>query len=71
MLIHDKFPTDENDGRRKEANKTLLDSLEAGLRKLIRRKDQFSEDNLAQLSRIGKLIDEILSSKPTSTITTN
>lgn len=63
MLIQDKFPTDENDGRRKEANKTLLDSLETGFKKLMRRKDQLTEDNLAQLIRIRKLMDEILKEK--------
>ncbi len=60
MLIQERFPTNESDGRRKTANKSLLDSLESGLKKLLRRKDHLPEDNVRQIHRLKSLIDEIL-----------
>ena len=62
MLIQDRFPADELDGRRKEANKTLLNSLEIGLKKLLKRKNYLTADNLIQLNKLRTLIDEILES---------
>lgn len=68
MLIQERFPTDENDGRRKTANKTLLDSLELGFKKLLRRKDHLSEDNLRQVHRLKSLIDDILAVNNSETL---
>lgn len=63
MLIQERFPADVVDRRRKEANKSLLDSIEFGLRKLLKRKDSLSPENLQQVTGLKKLIDEMLDSK--------
>jgi hypothetical protein len=63
MLIQDTFPTDAQDGRRKSANNTLLDSLEIALKKLLKRRAHLSDDNLDQLAKLRELINEILDSK--------
>ena len=63
MLIQERFPANAKDGRRKEANKSLLDKIEFGLKKLLKRKDSLSLENLDQISGLRKLIDEILDSK--------
>lgn len=63
MLIQERFPADIGDGRRKAANKTLLDSLELGLKKICKRKDHLTEGDHIQITRLKKLIDEILESK--------
>ncbi len=60
MLIQERFPVGDQDGRRKTANQTLIDSLENGLKKLLTRKNQLSAQNVEQLVRLRKLIDEIL-----------
>ena len=60
MLIQERFPSNENDGRRREANKSLLDSIEFGLRKLLKRKTSLSPENLHQVTGLKKLIDEML-----------
>lgn len=59
MLIQDRFPTDLQDGRRKEANRKLLDAIEHGLKKLMRRKAPLSPDALMQLARIQTLVESI------------
>lgn len=60
MLIQDRFPPDCNDGRRKDANRTLLDSIEQSLKKLSRRKNHLSTENLKQIAYLRTLIDELL-----------
>ncbi|MBX9744392.1 MAG: pGP6-D family virulence protein [Chlamydiales bacterium] len=68
MLIQERFPADEGDGRRKTANKSLLDSLEFGLKKLLRRKDHLSDDNIRQVHRLKSLIDDIIAINNSETL---
>jgi hypothetical protein len=63
MLLHDRFPTDPVDGRKKEANKVLINTIELGLKKLLRRKEHLSAANLAHIERLGSLFEELLGSK--------
>jgi Uncharacterised protein family (UPF0137) len=63
LLIQERFPSDQGDGRRKAANKTLLDSLEIGLKKVLRRKDSLTDNNFDQVIKLRKLIDEIMLGK--------
>lgn len=61
MLIQDRFPSDITDGRKKTANRSLLDSIEQGLKKIARRKDHLTQENLEQIARFRSIINEILS----------
>ncbi len=60
MLIQERFPGNVQDGRRKEANKILLDSIEFGLKKILKRKSQLTPNNLIQISQIRSIINTIL-----------
>lgn len=62
MLIQEKFPGDEADKRRGQTvNKRLIDSLVVAVRKIQKRKDNLSNEDLKAIAAIHSIIDGILS----------
>lgn len=66
-LIQDKFPSEKPDGRQKTATTALLYSIELNLKKVLKRKNHLSEDNLKQVLQLKDLIESILAPKESIT----